>query len=102
MIAMLTAEKKAMLEKICTHQLEGLMFHFDYACIAKLLGHDKMACIQHKQAMKETEKHFNTVLRLIEVYGEVIHASSRNLPLTLLKWARSRLVRNWRIKSAMR
>ena len=51
-----TAEKKAMLEKICTHQLEGLMFHFDYACIAKLLGHEKMACMQHKQAMKETEK----------------------------------------------
>ena len=76
MIAMLTAEKKAMLEKICTHQLEGLMFHFDYACIAKLLGHDKMACIQHKQAMKETEKHLNTVLRLIEAYGEVFHASS--------------------------
>ena len=55
MIAMTaTAEKKAMLEKICTHQLEGLMFHFDYACIAKLLGHEKMACMQYKQAMKET------------------------------------------------
>ena len=71
-----TSEKKTMLEKICTHQLEGLMFHFDYACIAKLLGHEKMACMQHKQAISETEKHFNTVLRLIEAYGEVIHASS--------------------------
>ena len=70
-----TAEKKAMLEKICNHQLEGLMFHFDYSCIAKLLGHEKMACMQYKQAIKETEKHLSTIHRLIEAYGEIFHAS---------------------------
>lgn len=75
-MSVMTLEKKAMLEKVCTHQLEGLMFHFDYACMAKLLGHDKMACIQHKQAMKETQNHFDTVLRLVELYGEAIHASN--------------------------
>lgn len=74
-----TAEKKAMMEKICTHQLEGLMFHFEYACIAKLLEHDKMACMQYKQAMRETENHFNTVLRLIEAYGETFYASNGKL-----------------------
>lgn len=76
---MVTAEKKAMLEKICTHQFEGIMFHFDYARIAKLLGHEKIACLQHKHVMKETQRHLDTILKLIEVYGETFYASNGKL-----------------------
>lgn len=72
----MTAETKALLEKIVCHQLEGVMFHVKYACMVKKLGDKRMACFQRKQALEEMDNHLKTVLHLIEHTGEMFEGKN--------------------------
>lgn len=66
------AEAKAMLQKIVTRQIEGVMFHFDAMALYAMLGNCSMKREHLRHFKKESEAHADTVLYIIKNYHEFI------------------------------
>lgn len=70
------AEHKALLQKILSHQLEGLMLHFDLAAMYKLMKMPAMSRLHKRHFIEECENNVKTDLCIIDSYGEAMSHSS--------------------------
>lgn len=69
------AAKKAMWQKILTHQLEGIMFHGDVVRYYELFGDYKCKKREHIcQYISEVMNHMTTSCHIIAEYGEILDA----------------------------
>lgn len=63
---------KAMWQKILSHQLEGIMFHYEASGLYELVEIKCSARKHGKQYLQESITHYGTASKLIEEYGEII------------------------------
>ena len=68
----LTATSEVELSKVLSHQLNGIMLHFDLAMAYKMMGCKKKSRYHYKQAIEETIAHNDTNCIIIEHFHKII------------------------------